>query len=66
MTDLSPFSVEERLIASVWVHDCHINNVTMENIRANFTQRFGKPAPTKANLYLWEKKAFETESVLDN
>ena len=65
MTDSSSFTIEERLITSVWVHDRFINNISMEEIQSNFTKRFGKPPPTRANLYLWEKKAFETGSVLD-
>lgn len=65
MTDISVFTVEERLIAAVWVHDRIRNDMTMEDIRSAFTERFGKPAPSRSNLYLWEKKVFETGSVLD-
>ena len=56
MTDISVFTVEERLIAAVWVHDRIRNDMTMEDIRSAFTERFGKPAPSRSNLYLWEKK----------
>ena len=45
MTDISVFTVEERLIAAVWVHDRIRNDMTMEDIRSAFTERFGKPAP---------------------
>ena len=65
MSDISVFTVEERLIAAVWVHDRIRNDMTMEDIRSAFTERFGKPAPSRSNLYLWEKKVFETGSVLD-
>ena len=65
MTDISVFTVEERLIAAVWVHDRIRNDMTMEDIRSAFTERFGKPAPSRSNLYLWEKKVVETGSVLD-
>ena len=59
MSDISVFTVEERLIAAVWVHDRIRNDMTMEDIRSAFTERFGKPAPSRSNLYLWEKKVFE-------
>ena len=55
MTDISVFTVEERLIAAVWVHDRIRNDMTMEDIRSAFTKRFGKPAASRSNLYLWEK-----------
>ena len=65
MSDISVFTVEKRLIAAVWVHDRIRNDMTMKDIRSAFTERFGKPAPSRSNLYLWEKKVFETGSVLD-
>ena len=39
--------------------------MAMEDIRSAFTDRFGKPAPSRSIPYLWEKKVFETGSVLD-
>ena len=42
MSDISVFTVEERLIAAVWVHDRIRNDMTMEDIRSAFTERFGK------------------------
>ena len=52
MTDISAFTVEERLIAAVWVHDRIRNDMTMEDIRSAFTERFGKPTPSKK----WHKE----------
>ena len=43
MIDISVFTVEERLTAAVWVHDRIRNDMTMEDIRSAFTERFGKP-----------------------
>ena len=65
MTDISVFTIEQRLIAAVWVHERMANNMTIEDVRTAFTERFQKPAPSRSNLYLWEKKAFTTGSVLD-
>lgn len=64
-TDISVFTVEERLVAAIWVYDRIMNDMTMEDIRSAFTERFGKPAPSRSNLYVGEKKAFETGNVLD-
>ena len=55
MSDISVFTVEKRLIAAVWVHDRIRNDMTMKDIRSAFTERFGKLAPSRSNLYLWEK-----------
>ena len=63
--DLSPYSIEERLVASVWVHERTRMGNNMNDIRRMFSNRFGKAAPTRVNLYLWERKAFRTGSVKD-
>lgn len=59
------FSVEERLVASVWVHERPHNRKTMEEIMSDFAVRFGKPSPSRQTLIAWEKKVFATGSVLD-
>ncbi|GAB1600301.1 eukaryotic translation initiation factor 1b-like isoform X1 [Argonauta hians] len=65
MSDQSPYSIEERLIASVWMHERVRNREKVPEIRRAFEQRFGKQAPTPRILREWEKKVFETGSVLD-
>ena len=63
--DLSDYSIEERMIASVWVHDRHRENQSLSMIKNKFEQRFGKKAPTDPTLLKWEEKAFKFGSVLD-
>ena len=66
MADTSLYTIEERLIASVWVHDRARERASLEDIRKRFSERFNKPAPKRDTLYTWEKKAFTTGSVLDS
>uniref|UniRef100_A0A8C4QXF2 Thioredoxin domain-containing protein 17 n=1 Tax=Eptatretus burgeri TaxID=7764 RepID=A0A8C4QXF2_EPTBU len=66
MADTSPFTVEERLVAVVWYHERRNTNKTTKRVQEDFEERFGKPAPSKSNLHLWEKKAFQSGSVLDS
>ncbi|XP_014780205.1 uncharacterized protein LOC106876238 [Octopus bimaculoides] len=65
MSDQSPYTIEERLVAAVWMHDRVLNNKKIPEIRRLFQERFGKPSPTPRILREWEKKVFETGSVLD-
>jgi len=60
------YSVEEKLITSVWVHDKHINGKTIDEIRMDFEARFGKKAPKHDAMIVWERNAFSTGSVIDS
>ncbi|BFZ22980.1 hypothetical protein BsWGS_26019 [Bradybaena similaris] len=64
MADTSPYTIEERLIAAVWVHDRVLEKRSMTDVSAKFQERFKKPAPTKDILLAWEKKTFASGSVL--
>merc|ERR1712142_873323 len=66
MCDQSPYTVEERLIGAVWMHERVLNRQKIPEIRRMFEQRFLKSAPTPRVLREWERKAFETGSVLDS
>nr|XP_032808374.1 uncharacterized protein LOC116941401 [Petromyzon marinus] len=64
--DTSAYSVEERLVASVWVHERRHTGDTLAGLRTRFVARFGREAaPTKASLLKWERKTFATGSVRD-
>lgn len=65
MTDTSTYSIEERLVASVWVHERPFTGKTMSEILDLFEERFQKVPPRKATLLDWEKRAFELGSVMD-
>ncbi len=65
MSDQSPYSIEERLVASVWVHQRNLVGWTWATLRSKFEEQFRKTAPKKERLKKWEIKAFRTGSVLD-
>ena len=67
MSDLSPFTIEQRLIANVWVHERAITGKSMADIRKDFMIRFNViSAPTVHTLLNWKRKAFTSGSVLDS
>ncbi|BFY99063.1 hypothetical protein BsWGS_02103 [Bradybaena similaris] len=65
MTDTSPYTIEERPIAAVWVHDPVLEKRAMTDVSDQFQERFQKPAPKKDILLAWEKKTFVSGSELD-
>ena len=56
MADTSSYSIEERLVASVWVHDRQHTGQTMSQVMAAFRERFNKDPPRRATLLDWEKE----------
>ena len=66
MADTSKYTIEQRLIVSVWVHEKERTGESYEEIRENLFLRFNKAAPSEANLRKLEKKTFSTGSVLDH
>ncbi|XP_075982343.1 uncharacterized protein LOC142980697 [Anticarsia gemmatalis] len=63
--DTSIFSIEERLVAAVWVHERKNTKSSMSQIKHDFRQRFGREPPAKNTLLVWERKLFSTGSVHD-
>ncbi|KAJ8720480.1 hypothetical protein PYW08_005945 [Mythimna loreyi] len=56
--DTSTFSIEERLVTAVWVHE-------RKHTKNSMSQRFGRDPPAKNTLLAWERKLFSTGSVHD-
>ncbi|XP_078454245.1 carboxymethylenebutenolidase homolog isoform X2 [Lampetra planeri] len=65
MADTSSYSIEERLVVSVWAHERSTTRKTMKAIRKDFCERFNKKAPPKWTILKWEYKLFFTGSILD-
>ena len=65
MCDQSPYSIEQRLVVAVWLHERHHTGDTIESVKAKFTDRFGINPPRKATMLGWEKRAFAMGSVKD-
>ena len=58
MADTSSYSIEERLVASVCVHERQRTGQTISQVIAAFRERFNKAPPRRATLLDWEKRAF--------
>jgi hypothetical protein len=65
MADASSCSIEERLVASLWVHERQHTGLTVSQAMAAFRERFNKAPPQTATLPDWEKRAFALGSVKD-
>ena len=65
MADRSPFTFEERIVTSMWVHERHNTGDTLDTISANFKERFKKNPPTRKTMSNWESKLFETGYTKD-
>jgi len=65
MADTSAYSVEERLMASVWLHERQHTEQTMSQVMAAFRERLNKAPPRRTILLNWEKRAFALGSVKD-
>jgi hypothetical protein len=50
MADTSSYSIEERLVASVWVHERQHTEQTMSQVMAAFRERFNKAPSRRATL----------------
>ncbi|KAG2470010.1 RBL2 protein, partial [Polypterus senegalus] len=65
MGDTSIFTIKERLVATVWVHERPVTGKSVKNVMDDFVVRFGKASLTKSMLLQWEEKAFATGRVQD-
>ena len=63
MVDASSYSIKERLVASVWVHERQHMGQNMSQVMAAFREGFKKAPPRRATLLGWEKRAFGLGSV---
>ena len=50
MADQSPFTFEERIVTSTWVHERHNTGDILNLISAKFKQRFEKNPPTRKTM----------------
>jgi len=50
MADTSDFTLGERLVTSVWVHERKQNNENMTQVVDRFRERFGKEPPSRQIL----------------
>ena len=55
MADISSYFIQERMVASVWVHERQHTGQTMFQVMAAFRERFNKAPPQRATLLYWGK-----------
>lgn len=58
MESLHTYTIEEKIVASVWVHERPYTGKLLKDIAEQFVERFKKPTPSKAELLLWERNVF--------
>ena len=63
IADESPFTLEERIVTSTWVHERNNTGDTMDTISGKFRERFNKNPPTRKTMSNWESKLFETGNI---
>ena len=64
MSANSPFSIEERIIASVLVHDIRLNGKTLLDIMNDFETRYHKKSPNNKTVCA-DNDGLHTD-ILDN
>jgi hypothetical protein len=64
MADTSSYSIEERLVASVWVREKQHTGQTLSQVMAAFRERFNKSPPQRATLLDWKKNELSLLEVL--
>ena len=65
MADQNPFTLEERIVTSTWVHERHNTGNTLDAIRAKFKGRFEKNPPKRKTMSQWKSKLFEARNAKD-
>lgn len=65
MSDTSDYTLEQRIVVIVWVHELPYTGKTLRKVRADFQHRFHQEAPPKQTLLHWEHKLFETGNIKD-
>ena len=66
MADQSPFTLEERIVTSMWIDmNTTVLVIPWILISAKFEERFKKNPPTCKIMSKWEIKLFETGNVKD-
>jgi hypothetical protein len=48
--DQSPYTIEQRLVTAVWLHERPYSGDTMKTVKVKFRDRFGVEPPRKATM----------------
>lgn len=58
------YTVEQKIVAAVWMHERPFNYQTIQDIANNFRIRFKMEPPSNHSLTLWEKRLFSTGAIV--
>ena len=65
MADQSPFTLEDRIVTSTWVHERRSTGDTLDTISAEFKKGFKKNSSTGKTMSKWESKLLGTGNAKD-
>lgn len=65
IADDSKYTLEQKIVSAVWVHEKPKNRQTWRDIENNFKARFDMLPPTRSTLMKWERKLF-TEGCIED
>ena len=65
MTDQSHYTIEYRIIAASWYHECDKSIADIRRLKGNLKERFDGKTPRTSVIAAWEEKLFQTGSILD-
>lgn len=65
LQDISGYSLEEKIVSAVWVHERIRNKMSWIHLMKCFIIRFGNYPPSKRTLKTWERKLFSMGAVKD-
>jgi hypothetical protein len=63
--DQNPYTIEQRLVTAVWLHERPYSGDTMETVQVKFQDRFGVEPLRRATVLGCKKCAFATGSIKD-
>ena len=58
MCDTSDYTLEEKIVACVWIHERSQSGKLMRQVRDDFRQRFRKEPPPKQRLLTRQRKLY--------
>jgi hypothetical protein len=65
MTDTSEYTVEYRILAACWYHECDKSVAEIRSVKVKLRERFAGEPPDTRVIANWEEKLFNSGSILD-
>lgn len=65
MVDTSDYTIEYRILAATWYHECDKGVTAVKTMKRQLRDRFDSDPPDTRVIKIWEEKLFRTGSILD-